>query len=334
LAKGNYFTSEVIPLNTKIDNPPQHGNTKLPASRVRKKRNPEAIKEERAFWVFISPWAIGFLLFTGGPIIASLFLSFTNYDVISSPNFIGLDNYKTLFTDRLFYKSLSVTTYYAVLAVPFTIISSLLLAVLLNQKIKGQAFFRTLYYTPTIVSGVSVAFLWSWLLNPEFGVVNSLLYQWFEIKGPGWFTKANTVIPSMVLMQLTALGGTMVIFLASLQSLPTDLYEAASIDGAGKVRKFFTITIPLISPVILFNSIIGIISSFQIFTQAYVITKGGPDWNSYFYVLYLFNTAFAQFRMGYASAQAWILFVIIFALTLLALWGSKRFVHYEYDNKR
>jgi multiple sugar transport system permease protein len=308
--------------------------TNLTWTSKKRKRNPEMAKEERAFWIMISPWVIGFILFVGGPIIASLFLSFADYNVIDPAKFIGLENYITLFKDKLFYKSLSVTSYYAVLAVPFTIIFSLLLAVLLNQKIKGQVIFRTLYYTPTIISGVSVAFLWSWLLNPDFGVVNSLLMQWFGIHGPGWFTDGKLVIPSMVLMQLTSLGGTMVIFLASLQSLPTDLYEAASIDGAGKLRKFFNITVPLISPVILFNAIIGLISSFQVFTQAYVITKGGPDWNSYFYVLYLFSTAFSQFRMGYASAQAWILFVIILLLTMLALWGSRRFVYYEYDNQK
>jgi multiple sugar transport system permease protein len=302
--------------------------------KMKKRRNPEMMREERAFWIFISPWAIGFLLFTGGPILASFILSFAKYNVIDVPAFIGLDNYRGLFQDRLFYKSLTVTFYYAALAVPFTIISSLLLAVLLNQKVRGQAIFRTLFYTPSIISGVAVAFLWSWLLNPDFGVVNSLLSQWFGIKGPGWFARPNTVIPSMVLMQLTSIGGTMVIFLASLQSLPSDLYESAAIDGASKTRQFFRITIPLISPVILFNSIIGIISSFQIFTQAYVITKGGPDWNSYFYVYFLFDTAFSQYRMGYAAAQAWILFVIVFALTLLSLMVAKRLVYYEYDSKR
>lgn len=295
--------------------------------------NPERAREERAFWLFISPWAIGFILFSGGPILASLLLSFANYNVINIPKFIGIENYTGLFADKLFYKSLSVTVYYVVLTVPFTMISSLLLAVLLNQKVRGQAIFRTLYYTPAIISGVAVAYLWSWLLNPEFGVVNSLLGQWFGIHGPGWFTRSSTVIPSMVLMQLTSIGGTMVIFLASLQSLPSDLYESASIDGASRVRQFFRITIPLISPVILFNSIIGIISSFQAFTQSYIITKGGPDWNSYFYVYYLFNTAFAEFRMGYASAQAWVMFIIVFVLTLLALAAAKKLVYYEYDSK-
>nr|WP_239583522.1 sugar ABC transporter permease [Metabacillus iocasae] len=251
---------------------------------------------------------------------------------MTTPTFAGLDNYVKLFGDNLFYQSLKVTVYYVILSVPFTIILGLGLAILLNQKIRGQAFFRTMFYAPSVVSGVSIAFLWSWLLNPDFGVVNSLLSS-IGIQGPGWFTDASTVIPSMVLMQLTSIGSTMIIFLASLQTLPDELYEAASIDGANHLTKFFKITIPLISPVILFNTIITVIASFQVFTQAYVITKGGPDWMSYFYVYFLFDTAFSQFRMGYASAQAWILFIIILGLTLLSLWISKKYVHYEYDNK-
>ncbi|MCY9517727.1 carbohydrate ABC transporter permease [Paenibacillus apiarius] len=302
--------------------------------KTKMKLHPERKKEERAFWIFASPWIIGFILFTGGPMIASLWLSFTSYDVVSAPQFVGFDNFISLFQDALFFKSLSVTTYYVVLAVPFTIMLSLLLAVLLNQKIKGLLVFRTLFYAPSIVSGVSIAFLWSWLLNPDFGFVNNILHDWFGVEGLGWFTDAKLVIPSMVLMQITGIGGTMVIFLASLQSLPKDLYEAADIDGAGSFRKFFKITVPLISPVILFNTIMAIISSFQIFTQAYVITKGGPEWNSYFYVYYLFDTAFSQFRMGYASAQAWILFIIIFALTMLSLMVSRRYVYYEYTSRK
>lgn len=291
----------------------------------------EMKREERAFWVFILPWLIGFIVFTGGPILVSLLLSFTEYNVISSPSYIGIDNYSSLFQDKLFYKSLLVTLYYSVMSVPFTIITSLVIAVLLNTKIRGQSLLRTVYYAPSIISGVAVSFLWSWLLNPQFGVVNSLLYDWFGIVGPGWFTSSATVVPSMVLMQLTASGSTMVIFLAALQSLPADLYESASIDGAGRFTKFVKITAPMISPVILFNTIISMIASLQVFTEAYVITKGGPDYNSYFYVYYLFDTAFKQFRMGYASAQAWILFIIIFALTVVSLLASKKFIHYEYD---
>ncbi|TBL77906.1 sugar ABC transporter permease [Paenibacillus thalictri] len=303
------------------------------AAAVSSKAKGERRREERAFWLFISPWVVGFICFVGGPMVASLFISFTSYNVIEAPEWLGFSNYAGLFNDNLFFQSLKVTALYVVMAVPFTIIVSLLLAVLLNFKVKGQSFFRTIYYAPTIVSGVSIAFLWSWLLNPDFGVVNSLIYQLIGVKGPGWFTSTAWVVPSFVLMRFTALGSTVVIFLASLQSLPDELYEAAAIDGAGRMTRFFNITIPLISPVILFNSIVTLIHSFQIFTEAYVITKGGPEWGSFFYILYLFDTAFAQFRMGYASAQAWILFIIIFALTMLSLWISRKAVHYEYDNK-
>jgi len=299
-----------------------------------RKLSRETKREERTFWIFIAPWFIGFILFTGGPILISLWLSFTEYNVISSPDYIGAANYRALFSDTLFYKSLFVTLYYSVLSIPFTIGTSLLIAVFLNQKIRGQSILRTIYYAPSIISGVAVSFLWSWLLNPQFGVVNSVLYDWFGIEGPGWFNSSSTVVPSMVLMQLTASGSTMVIFLAALQSLPTDLYESASIDGASRWTKFRKITLPMISPVILFNTIICMIASLQVFTEAYVITKGGPDWNSYFYVYYLFDTAFKQFRMGYASAQAWILFLLIFALTLFSLLASKRYIHYEYDAKK
>lgn len=284
--------------------------------------------EERAFWAFISPWIIGFILFTGGPIIASLLLSFSSYNVQTAPQFTGLQNYVDLFNDPLFTKSLSVTAFYTLLVVPFNIILALLLAVLLNQKVKGQALFRTLFYAPTVISGVAISFIWEWMLNPQFGLVNYWL-SFIGIDNIQWFQGDNSVIPSFVLMTTTSIGGTMIIFLASLQSLPTDLYEAAEIDGASRFMQFFRITVPLLSPVILFNVIIGIIGSFQVFTPAYVVTQGGPDYNSYFYVYYLFNTAFSEFRMGYASAQAWILLVIIALLTYLSLKISDRYVYYD-----
>lgn len=290
-------------------------------------------REERAFWIFISPWVIGFVLFTGGPIIASMYLSFTNYNVQSAPQFLGLSNYADLFKDPLFIKSLSVTAYYTLLVVPFDIIVSLLLAVLLNQKVKAQTLFRTIFYAPTIISGVAISFIWEWMLNPQFGLVNYWL-SFIGIPNIQWFQGDSTVIPSFVLMSLTSIGGTMIIFLASLQSLPTELYEAAEIDGASKFRQFFRITVPLVSPVILFNVILGIIGSFQVFTQAYVITQGGPDYNSYFYVFYLFNTAFSEFKMGYASAQAWILFIIIALLTYISLKVSNRYVYYDDSGER
>ncbi|NGP45291.1 sugar ABC transporter permease [Bacillaceae bacterium SIJ1] len=306
----------------------------VPKQHVKRKRNRMEKREEKYFWVFISPWVIGFVLFIGGPILASLLLSFTDYSVMEFPEFVGLANFINLFQDPLFYKSLGVTFYYAALAIPFSVIIGLALAMLLNLNVRGQTFFRTFFYAPSIISGVSIAFLWMWILNPQFGVVNSFLYNVFGIEGPGWFTDTSTVIPSFVIMQLTSIGGTMIIFLASLQQLPKELYESAAIDGAGAWRRFIQITVPLISPVILFNSIIALINSFQIFTQAYVVTGGGPDWMSYFYVYYLFETAFSQYRIGYASAQAWVLFVIIFSLTLFSLWVSKNAVHYEYEEKK
>jgi multiple sugar transport system permease protein len=298
-----------------------------------KKTHREKIREERAFWVFQTPFILGFIFFIGGPLFTSLYLSFTDYDIISSPQFVGLNNYLDLINDGLFVKSLSVTLYYTSLAVPFTIASSLLLAILLNQKVRGQAIFRTFFYAPSLVSGVSVALLWVWILNPQFGIVNSLIRTLLGVDGPGWFTDTRTVIPSLVIMQLTGLGSTIVIFLASLQSLPKDLYESASLDGAGRLKKFYKITIPLISPVILFNSIIALINSLQVFTQVYVVTKGGPNYQSYVYVYYLYQTAFAQFRMGYASALAWVLFLIIALLTVLGLQISRKWVYYEYDQK-
>lgn len=290
-----------------------------------------AKREEKFFWLFISPWIIGFFLFIIGPMIASLYFSFTDYAVMSDVSFVGFQNFINLFQDPLFYRSLFVTFAYAALAVPFSMLVGLGLAMLLNAKIKGQAFFRTFFYAPSIISGVSVAFLWMWILNPQFGIVNSIIYDVFGVQGPGWFTDPYTVIPSFVLMQLTAVGSTMIIFLASLQQLPKELYEAAAIDGASPWRRFRNITVPMISPIILFNGVISLIASFQIFTQAYVVTNGGPDWMSYFYVYYLFETAFFQNRMGYASAQAWILFLVIFALTFLMLTLSRKSVHYEYD---
>lgn len=285
-------------------------------------------REEKAFWLFSLPWIVGFIVFVGGPIVASLILSFTDYNVQSAAIFTGLKNYIDLFQDPLFVKSLIVTGYYTLLVVPFDIIIALLLAVLLNQKVKGQAIFRTVFYAPTVISGVAISFIWEWLLNPQYGLVNYVL-SFVGINNLQWFSGDSSVIPSFVLMSLTSIGGTMIIFLASLQSLPSDLYEAAEIDGAGKFTKFLRLTVPLISPVILFNVIIGIIGSFQVFTPAYVITQGGPDYNSYFYVYYLFNTAFSEFKMGYASAQAWILFIIISILTFLSLRVSKRYVYYE-----
>ena len=293
------------------------------------RRRSLAADEEAHFYLFISPWLIGFLLFTLGPIVASLALSFTRYNIVRAPQFTGIENYRLLSADSLFWQSLKVTFTYVIFAVPVGIAGSLLLATILNQKIRGLSIFRTLYYLPNVISGVAVGLLWMWVLNPDFGVLNSVLYALFHIHGPPWLFSETWVLPSFILMSLWNLGGPMLIYLASLQSIPTPLYEAAELDGAGNLGKFRHITIPMLTPVILFSLITGVIGSFQVFTQAYVMTKGGPGYSSLFYVLYLYQNAFFFFKMGYAAALAWILFVIILICTALLLRTSQSWVYYE-----
>lgn len=290
-----------------------------------------ARQEALSFYLFITPWLIGFIVFTFGPILASAYFSVTQYQIVHPPEWLGLQNYHELFTDRLFWQSLKVTIYFTALSVPVGIAASLSLAMLLNQRVPFLSVFRTLYYLPSIITGVAVALVFQWILNPEFGLVNYLLSALFGIRGPGWFYDKTWVIPSYVLLGLWGLGGPMIIYLAALQGVPTELYEAAELDGANVWHRFRNVTLPMISPVILFTFITGIIGSFQAFTQIYVISngRGGPNYGSLVYVLYLFQNAFRNFRMGYASAQAWILFIIIFVLTLLALRAARSRVYYE-----
>ncbi|RME54952.1 MAG: sugar ABC transporter permease [Caldilineae bacterium] len=300
-----------------------------------------ARREAIWFWIFITPWILGFIFFRGGPILASLGLSFTKYNVASPPQFLGLDNYTRLFDDRIFFKSLQVSAYYTFLSVPLGIVASLSLAILLNQK--GMPFlgvYRTLYYIPALVVGsVSVALLFQWILNPSFGIMNYVISYLLGpngviplgITGPKWFFDPDWVVPSFVLMSLWGFGGPMLIYLAGLQGVPTALYEAATIDGANAWQRFWNVTLPMISPVILFTFITGMIGSFQIFTPAYIVSngEGGPAYASMFYVLYLYLNAFRRYRFGYASAQAWILFIVILILTVLAFRVSRRAVYYE-----
>jgi multiple sugar transport system permease protein len=311
----------------------------LPAGKIER-------KEALWFWFFIAPWAFGFLVFTAGPIIASAYLSMTNYSPGKSPDFIGFQNYVTLYNDRIFWKSLGVTAYYSFLAVPLGIVASLLLAVLLNQKIPFMGVFRTLYYLPSLLAGsVAVVLLFSWLLNPQFGIINFAIRGLvgpqgvipLGITGPRWLQDPNWVIPSYTLLALWGFGGGMLIYLSALQGVPTHLYEAATIDGASRFQQFFKITIPMISPVILFTMITGIIGAMQVFTEAYVLaggtSLGSPAYSSMFYVLYLFVNTFQRYRVGLAAAQAWILFLIILGLTGLMFWASRRFVYYETEEE-
>lgn len=299
-----------------------------------------ARKEALWFWIFIMPWVLGFVFFRGLPILVSMYLSFTQYNVASPPVWIGLENYTNLFNDPIFYKSLQVSAYYTFLSVPIGLIFSLGLAMLLNQRVPFLGLFRTFYYMPSLIVGsVSVAFLFQLLLNPAFGIVNYAI-AWLVgpsgiiplgLQGPGWFFDPKWVVPSFALLSLWGFGGPMLIYLAGLQGVPTALYEAARIDGANAWQRFRNVTLPMISPVILFTFITGIIGSFQVFTPAYIVSNGagGPAYSSMFYVLYLYLNAFRRYRYGYSSAQAWILFVVILVLTVLAFRFSRESVYYE-----
>lgn len=279
-------------------------------------------------YLFISPWIIGLILFTVGPILASLVLSFTNWDLLGTPEWVGTEQYTRLFTDRLFWQSLKVTGTYALLTVPTGMIFSLLLALLLNQKVRGLSIFRTIYYLPAVVSGVAVSILWGWIFNPSYGILNAFLGT-FGVPPQNWLNNSQWVLPSLALMSLWSVGGGMVIYLAGLQNVPKEYYEAASIDGAGSWAKFRKITLPLMTPVLFFDLIVRTIGSFQTFTQAQILTDGGPGSASLFYVLYIYRNGFRYFDMGYASALAWVLFIIVLLLTILQFGLARRWVYYE-----
>jgi multiple sugar transport system permease protein len=301
------------------------------------KRLSRKAKDNLFGYLFISPWIIGFLGLTLGPLLFSLFASFTDYNITSRMNFIGLDNFKRMFTiDDLFKTSLWNTIYYVLFSVPLTTAGAILLAVLLNQKVKGMKFFRTVYYLPAILSGVAVYFLWMQLLSPSTGLVNTFL-AWFGIEGPAWLFDPEWTKPALLLMKMWSVGGGMLLYLASLQGVSAQMYEAADLDGASSFQKFFHITLPMISPIIFFDVITSTIGSFQIFQEAYVMTEngdGGPGNSLLFYNLHMWNNAFEIFDMGYASAMAWLLFLIVMVLTVINLTLGKKWVHYEGgDNK-
>ncbi|MEK5063223.1 MULTISPECIES: carbohydrate ABC transporter permease [Cytobacillus] len=288
-------------------------------------------------YLFISPWIIGFLGLTLGPLLFSLFASFTDYNITSKMNFIGFDNFKRMFTiDDLFKTSLWNTLFYVIFSVPLTTAGAIFLSVLLNQKVKGMKFFRTLYYLPAILSGVAVYFLWMQLLSPSTGLVNTFL-AWFGIEGPAWLFDPEWTKPALLLMKMWSVGGGMLLYLASLQGVSNSLYEAADLDGADVIQKFFHITLPMISPIIFFDVLTSTIGSFQIFQEAYVMTEngsGGPGNSLLFYNLHMWNNAFEVFDMGYASAMAWLLFIVVMILTIINMKIGKKWVYYEGgDNK-
>ncbi|MRH28362.1 ABC transporter permease subunit [Microbacterium sp. SYP-A9085] len=284
-------------------------------------------------YLFITPWIIGFLVFTAGAMVYSLVISFTNYSLATgAATPAGLDNYAELFQDPKVAMSLGNTLFYAVLAVPAEIIVALALALVLDRISRGAAFFRTVYYLPKMTPAVATASVFFLLLNGNTGGVNRFL-ETFGIRGPQWLVDPAWIKPSIVLMTLWTVGGTMVIFLAALKNVGVELYEVASIDGAGPIRKFFSITLPMISGAMFFNVIVLSIAAFQVFDQAYVLfwrdqTNSAPD-ASLFYAIYLFQQAFRQFDFGFAAAMAWLLFVIILVISLIQTKVGNRFVYYE-----
>lgn len=296
-----------------------------------------AKKESRLAYMFISPWIIGFIFPTLGPMLISLYLSFTNFTLSSGsalPEFNNGANYIKLLTeDPKFWHSLKVTLVYAVVAVPLQLFFGSMVAFLLNLKVRGLPFWRTVYYLPSVTPAVAGAVLWGIIFNPTFGLMNWFL-SLVGIKGPGWLASQQWALPALIIMSLWEVGGGMVIYLAGLQGIPTTLYEAAEIDGANSLQKLTRITIPLMTPVIFYNLIIGIIGTFQFFTSVYVLTRGGPADATLFYNLYLYNTAFRYMNMGYASALGWVLFFIVLLITLLAFKSSAFWVYYEGEIRR
>lgn len=281
-----------------------------------------------AGYLFISPWLIGFFILTLWPMIQSLYFSFTDYSLLEKPNWIGLDNFRDLFRDRFFYNSLKVTFLYVLTSVPFRLAAALFIAMLLAKNIHGMSFYRTLVYLPSLIGGsLAVAVLWRNIFGVD-GFVNAVA-GWFGIAPKNWIGLPETALGTLVLLSVWQFGSAMIIFLAGLKQIPKELYEASSVDGANKFRQFFHVTLPMLSPVMLFNLVMGVIGSFQMFTSAFIITEGGPINSTEVYALYLYDKAFANLEMGYASALAWILLVIVALATTINFVASKYWVFYE-----
>jgi multiple sugar transport system permease protein len=293
-------------------------------------------EEERAGWIAISPWIAGFLIFTLTPIAASIYFSMTRYDVISSPQWVGLDNYREVLTeDERFRISIWNTIVYTIIYVPLHVVTTLMVALLLNEARHLKGFFRTVYYLPSITPAVANAFLWIWILNPNDGLVNRGLRA-LHLPAPAWTVDPFWTKPTVVISQLWLMGGALIILLAGLNGVPDTLYEAAKLDGAGVWRRFRDVTLPMLSGVLFFIATVSVINSLQVFTQGYVMfdKDGGPQESALFAIMYLFKRAFEYFQMGYASAIAWLLFLLIMAVTFVQFRLSKRWVYYEAEEPR
>lgn len=287
------------------------------------------LSNEMIAYLFISPWLIGFLVFYIGPMFTSLFLSFTDYDMLSSPQWIGLSNFVKLFTkDHRFLASLIVTFKFVFISVPLKLAFALMLAMIFNKGMRGTTFYRTIYYIPSIIGGsVAVAIIWRKLFSMD-GAINQLL-GYIGVTGKNWIAEPSTALSTLIILVVWQFGSPMLIFLAGLKQIPTELYEAGSIDGANRISKFFSITIPMLSPIIFFNLIMQVIHAFMAFTQSFLITKGGPTDSTLFYAVYLYERGFSYFEMGYASALAWILLLIIALFTFIIFKTSSSWVYYE-----
>ncbi len=287
-------------------------------------------KKNLTIFAFTSPWVIGFLSFGIYPIIISFYYSLCQYDVLREPMFIGLENYRTIFyEDAYFWKTIWNTLYYTIFRVPINIFLSLLVAILLNRTLKASGLIRATFFLPSLISGVALSVIWIWIFNPQIGLLNTIL-AFFGLKGPLWLQDENWSKLSLVIMSTWSIGGgRMLVFLAALQNVNPNLYEALKLDGGNDLQCFWHITLPLISPVIFLWSVIEVIASMQIFTEAFIMTKGGPLESTLFYNLYLYNQAFENFNMGYASALAWILLVITLIITLAQFRLSKKYVYYD-----
>lgn len=282
--------------------------------------------------LYVAPWCIGFLLFTLYPFVTSFYLSFTKFNLVSSPQWVGMKNYLRLFQDPIFKKSISVMFEYVVLEVPLKIVFSLLIAMILNMKIRGINFFRTAYYIPSILgSNVAIAVLWKFIFQSN-GLVNQVLAV-LGVPPVGWFGEQFPALMTIALLRVWEFGSTMVIFLAGLQSVPVELYEAASVDGCSKIRQFFKITVPLLSPTIFYNVVMQLIMAFQEFNGPYLITDGGPQHGTYLLSMYIYDQTFKSYKMGYAAAMSWVLFVIILVFTALVFRYSKYWVFYNDEGK-
>ena len=297
-------------------------------SRWQQKRRSLLWAEVRDAYLFILPWLLGFLLFTAGPMLASLYISFTQWEIVTPSKWVGLAQYSKLFLDDRFYLSLYNTAYYVFLGVPAHLFLALLAALAMNLTLPGIRIFRTLYYVPSITPVVANSILWLWIFHPQYGLANGVLNR-VGLEGLYWLQDPKLSKPSFIIMSFWSIGGQMVILLAALKGISQTYYEAAEIDGANVRQKFWHVTLPLLTPALFFNLILAIIGAFQVFTQAFIMTEGGPNYSTLFYLLYLYRMAFENFRMGYASAMAWILFLIILLFTLIQFRMSDRWVFYE-----